>query len=90
MGSSCRVIPVWGSMAAGWVRVTAGGTGETTDRSVVPVWAFQEPAATGQEPETTGNSTADGCAVTLHTARQAVYHDPAHPSAVELPVVSGS
>jgi uncharacterized protein len=29
-------------------------------------------------------------AVTLHTARQAVYHDPAHPSAVELPVVSGN
>lgn len=28
-------------------------------------------------------------AVTLHTARQAVYHDPAHPSAVELPVVPG-
>jgi uncharacterized protein len=29
-------------------------------------------------------------AVTLHTARQAVYHDPARPSAVLLPVTDGS
>ena len=29
-------------------------------------------------------------ASTLHAARQAVYHDPAHPSAVLLPVVPGS
>ncbi len=29
-------------------------------------------------------------AVTLHAARQAVYHDPAHPSAVKLPVLAGS
>jgi hypothetical protein len=28
-------------------------------------------------------------ATTLHTARQAVYHDRAHPSAILLPVVSG-
>jgi uncharacterized protein len=29
-------------------------------------------------------------ATTLHTARQALYHDPAHPSAILLPVAGGS
>jgi hypothetical protein len=31
-----------------------------------------------------------GTAVALHTARQAVYHDPGRPSAVLLPVTGGA
>jgi uncharacterized protein len=47
--------------------------------------------SSGAHPRYARNPGSDeplASAVTLHAARQAVYHDPAHPSAVLLPVVT--
>jgi hypothetical protein len=49
--------------------------------------------SSGAHPRYARNPGGDeplATAVTLHTARQAVYHDPARPSAVLLPVAGGS
>jgi putative CocE/NonD family hydrolase len=49
--------------------------------------------SSGAHPRYARNPGGDeplATAVTLHTAQQAVYHDPARPSAVLLPVVSGT
>jgi uncharacterized protein len=48
--------------------------------------------SSGAHPRYARNPGGDeplATAVTLHAARQAVYHDPARPSAVRLPVTSG-